>query len=318
MIPKEFHDTLNVMRKIKGLDIFLDGEDVGKKFRSYVEREEGSDSMDMKNSFAYTLQASRNLPFSIEREEGFLILGKKENEGTVVVPNYFMSENELRRVVRQIRDYLWAPVILKNVSPVDVQRLKKIGFDTYQEGKEWSKESPYDDQTYPQQIISIPALIEHRGSEFSEVRKELNHNTDVIAQTSLESYNDLEHLERLEELCKKQEKEIPGFLEAHQPFLRHIRVKGIKQFVVKVDEKVEGLAVFDKISERCAAFNACVHNTKIPFLSTTIAYLAACEALREGYLYFNLQGSETEGLDKWKRKFNPVKTIEKTHLIYRG
>ncbi|MCA9485395.1 MAG: hypothetical protein KC506_00960, partial [Nanoarchaeota archaeon] len=142
-------------------------------FRQKTQEQRPKRNKDFKDSWAYIVQASRNLPYKIETQGGLFFLGAKEDESAIVIPNYFATNKEVGKTALEIQEITGLPVVLKNVNPIHVKDLEEEGFRGYLRGEEWSDESHYDDQTFPEQVVNIEELIRLRGNNYDCLRQEL-------------------------------------------------------------------------------------------------------------------------------------------------
>jgi len=284
-------------------------------FRSYVKEHRPIDNKDFKDSWLYILQASRNFPLKIVNEQGLFILSAKSDGTALVIPNYFCSKSEdIAEIASQLSMRTKLPVILKNIDPTDIEELTQLGFDQYQDHEVWDPNSPYDDQTFSQCIVDIKQLLSLKGKPYRNVRRELTY----VKSADVEMYDPEKDKEFITSLGRKLDKRIPGFYESHQGFISLESYSNLIALVFRINGERVGFTLSDTISPRCIAFNAVFYDNNFRFISSLLAYETAKHALSRGYQFFNFQGSETQSLDRWKRKFNPAYEIKKTHLIWRS
>jgi hypothetical protein len=286
-----------------------------KLFRERTEIERTTNNYDFKDSWKYVIQASRYFPYVIENQSNLLILGAKKDKSAIVIPNYFVrSYNDLSEMVQGIIDKTNLSIILKNVSLEEVESLRKVGFDMYSEKEFWDKSCKYDDQTFPQRIVNIEKLLDLKGGKYKNLRRVLRlfkkNNPNILVSRYIEK----DHKKSISRLLKNRDLEIEAFSEAYQAILK-MDLNGNDHCQILKTNDVIGFSLSDKISKSCVAFSTIIHDSSIPNLSSFIAYETAKIAQIQGYKYFNFQGSETKGLDQWKRKFNPQISLEKTHMI---
>ncbi len=282
-----------------------------KTFRSFVGRFRPTSDR-FEDSWAYILQATRKWPKKYLNGENLVLLSKKE-DGTCVIPHYFCSDEVLVGLVRD----LGQKAILKNVSPKDVERLKHLGFEEYGEGERWSHGCLYDNQTFPQQILNLDKLLSLRGKEYSRLRGELNGSRRKVKTIERRSYNPARDKDAVRDIILSQEERNPGTLDSHEMYLELERSSFLVPSVFTVGGKIIGYTLVDHISDTCAAFNALVYDTNISQLSSRLTFESARMLVDMGYRLFNLQGSETAGVDRWKRKFNPINSNYRKHLIFK-
>lgn len=284
-----------------------------KLFRRFVDRYRPSDNLHFEDSWAYTLQATRNWPRKLTDGDSLFLFSKKV-DGTLVIPNYFSPNKKLIDLVKGLRQN----VILKNVDLRDVERLRERGFSVYSESEHWSAEFPYDDQTFPQQILDIDKLMSLKGKNYAVLRRDLHYSRRNTGNLTMRKYEPRIDKEKVVILAKLQEERNFGTLDAHRLFFDISTSSSLLSLVFEINGEIVGFTLIDRISNTCIAYNALIYDTKVPQLASRLTYESARVAYERGYTFFNLQGSETANLDRWKRKFNPAKAIHKTHLIYRS
>lgn len=282
-------------------------------FRQFVDGYRLSDNLHFEDSWAYTLQATRNWPRKYVGKDSLFLFSKKV-DGTLVISNYFSPNGELIDLVKGLSQN----VILKNVALRDVERLTERGFSVYSESEHWSAEFPFDDQTFPQQTVRIDELMRLRGKNYRVLRRDLNYSRKNTGNLIQREYNPKKDKKRVVELAKSQEEKNAGTLDSHRLFFDISTSSSLLSLVFEINGEIVGFTLIDRISNACMAYNALIYDTKVPQLASRLTYESARVAYERGYTFFNLQGSETANLDHWKRKFNPAIAIHKTHLIYRS
>lgn len=275
-------------------------------------------SLHFEDSWAYVLQATRNLPLKYVTKNAFLTLTVKQDDAALVIPNHFAHPNQLATIAKSLTQTVGKPIILKNVEIRSIHQFIDHGFDVYQSHEVWDAKAPYDDQTFPQHILKIEELLSLSGKPYRKVRTELNGCSRSMPDIDIIPYDPRLHFYEVSKLCAKQEERNKGTLAAHELFLAVESNGFLQSFVYAIDDHIIAYTVTDRISFVCAAANALIYDTTIPDLPTRVIYEAARLAHEEGYIFLNLQGSETRTLDRWKRKFNPILSIKNTHLIYRA
>jgi hypothetical protein len=183
-------------------------------------------------------------------------------------------------------------------------------FDTYGEDESWDAEIRYDDQTFPQQVIDLARVCEKRGRKYNALRNELNSGPTV----SFLHYSAEKHAGLVRKLFAQQQ--IEGYYDAHAMYLNLETTEDRWSFVFFVDDTLVGFSVLDRISPVCVAYNALACDISMRFLATSITHEICVFSYEQGFEFLNMQGSETAGLDRWKRKFVPSKSIKRVHMLY--
>lgn len=280
-------------------------------FRTYVSRYRSSDNLAFEDSWAYVLQATRKKP--IKYYDGHSLLLIEDRGEHLVIPNYFVNSLDC---LLNILQGLNKKVLLKNVNPEDEKRLLQIGLRHYLNEEFWSEEARYDDQTFPQVVLSLDELLRMKGKNYSCLRNSVNHAKKNISEIILLPYDPTNHKNQVLSLAMQQDNERQEIVDSIIPYL-NLRSNAFMKSIIFVDDKrVIGFSLIDTISISCMAFNALVYDVKIPGLSTLITVEASRYAKSLGYAFGNNQGSETQGLYNWKKKFNPCVEIERIHLVF--
>ena len=211
-------------------------------------------------------------------------------------------------------------VVWKNANPDDLDSLLSHGFRCYSEDERWDICSKYDDQTYPQSICSLEEIAFLRGSRLSQIRQQTRAVERYFdKKISIEPYNK-EYKEQCELLTIHISQEIgenngispESIANANTIFLSHPREHS---FVIKSNDNVLAFIAFD-VRESTANFICLIYKRNPKYLSTYSMVMAAQALYQDGIQNLNLSGSELTTLDKWKNKFNPLKKINRMHVIW--
>jgi len=254
-------------------------------------------SVRMEDSWQYIRQATRNNGEFYLNNNNLVVLGKHPSLDLLVAVNVLGDISCLK----DIRD----PILAKNVHPLEREIYFKQGFRELNSNEYWSLSCKYDDQTYPQQILSTQNVIRGAGGEFEEMRREIHRVQKLNIKTR--PYT-LDNKLQVEELLIAQDKNNKGTYESHEMYLDVLSGSTIYE----MNKEIVGFTLIDEFSNNCVAANAFIYNTEISgFPGYVTHYL--CSNTRKSF--FNMQGSETKSLDTWKRKFDPVMSIKNMHLI---
>lgn len=294
-------------------------------FRSFVKSHRPVDNDDIKDSWAYTLQATRNLPMKYFSEDILVLLTVKDDRSAIVIPNYFVpSEQQLADVVKILCSSTGLPVVLKNVddTPEAVNKLRAFGFSPYAPGERWDADSRYDDQTYPQAVLDLNKLAppagfsQPLGPAYYQLRKRLKHSSNLKI-TFYDQQKDYAQTESL--LHAQAESRDNSVYAANHLFLVMPPSANAFSLTFSINGQALGFSLLDRISDTTAAWNSIIYDRRFsPNLSSRITFESAMFVKSRGFTKLNLQGSETAGLNQWKKTFVPCRQIPKTHLIYRA
>lgn len=171
------------------------------------------------------------------------------------------------------------------------------------------------DWKYPVQIIDVKSVVEHIGKGYQQLRQRLNH----IDQTACRAYSidvfDDENVIRT--LTNKWASEFPYKVYSGEDLLSptEILIKFMKQSKLNIFGQIiyfgEDPAAFSiwEESKKIANVYSMTANRNIPGLAE-LNIVSMCKMLFErGIEYANLGGSESEGLNRFKRKFAPISSI---------
>lgn len=283
-------------------------------FRKYV----NPNSLRFEDSWLYILQACRNGGGLYKIEGSLFLVTKKEDDSAIVIPSFFTKDkSSLREIISKISSQTELPVILKNVNIEEINELKTHGFDCYGREEVWSHGCKYDDQTFPQRIVDIEDLLGLKGKSYEEVRSGLRKCRLDVPPQSLRFY-DLQR-DKLDflNLLEMHEKRLPGTRSAFSIYQDVSKDKNIIPIVFQLDQRIIGASFFDTISRGNLAYVLHLYDPSFPGLSYSLLFESSYFLYHLSYSHINLQGSETEGLDRWKRGFAPKIKIQNTHMIYR-
>ncbi|MFW6222809.1 MAG: hypothetical protein ACOC3T_04270 [Bacteroidota bacterium] len=175
------------------------------------------------------------------------------------------------------------------------------------------------DWLYPCCIISTFSVAKLRGGKFLDARNKYNQltkNNEIRVEkltTKLLNYNK----KQFDSFLKRWEENFDGGLlgadDWSEPLFYMLRIYDDKEYnldgtVVFCNGQMESVNIYEK-----PVFPGMPANFLVPFFNTEIkglsefVFIDICKRLHaEGIALLDIGGSETEGLDRYKRKFNPV------------
>ncbi|MEQ9297626.1 MAG: hypothetical protein RIF33_03635 [Cyclobacteriaceae bacterium] len=176
------------------------------------------------------------------------------------------------------------------------------------------------DWLYPTYVLSTTKATEQSGKDLHQVRKEcrkLDQNEIEFLPFSGHEDQALEVVaHQYAKLFLEQNSNYPlSYQEIAQPVIDVLELckKSPEVFSIYVTwhkNKPEGFFVWEKLSDDTANALWFLYNRNIRGLSYT-QMIKACETLKEeGIQRVNFGGSETAGLDQFKRKFKPVQSFQ--------
>ncbi|MBP6952572.1 MAG: hypothetical protein KBD36_05865 [Alphaproteobacteria bacterium] len=244
------------------------------------------------------------------------------NEDVLVVYNHMCSSYQ--ELAELFRDLLVATLkkelIWKNAKLNHLPVLIKYGFKLYKNEDSWNSHSKFDDQTYPQHICLIDNLKTLSSKTLAQLRQQMRavekHYNDIKIIPYKKENHKLPCLDLVErsafEISASNAVDLRAVLSANIIYLDY---SPDNSYVVEHNKKIVAFIAFD-IRNDIANFNCLVHDRNIKYLPS-YAMMKTSELLsKEGARYLNLSGSENKSLDHWKKKFHPVTSIFRTHVVF--
>jgi len=174
------------------------------------------------------------------------------------------------------------------------------------------------DWIYPVHVISPMAVLERKGGAFNNFRGHVNKAFRDGMQSEVIDIN--KHHDELIETVNRwaSSKKKEGF--SHDDLtspteycldLMKEKILPLEGVITYADGKPVGFWIWDESDNRNGIAMSMVRVAMPPLGSAEFGALKACEVLNSrGFYEFCQGGSETPGLDAFKRKLNPVRSIE--------
>ena len=277
-------------------------------------------SLFYEDSWGYVMQATRYQGFKYyNADSDLLIFGgyKSPQDRTISVPVFFGDHRDVVKVLNTISQERNCRIILKNVSPSDVDSLCRYGLRKYTDGESWSPEAIYDDQTYPQVIVDLNELIPCHGRAYHKLTNLLNRvnlsgGYEMLPYSSTHKSEVINLIEEKDHQCSCNSN---PYWEAHKMYLED--VEDSNRYVITEDGYVKGFIVTSSISSTATALCAALFRCGSKKDSAWGMYHVLVQEFQNGFKYANLGGSETVGVFEFKRQtFKPSMLIERTHLVW--
>ncbi len=173
------------------------------------------------------------------------------------------------------------------------------------------------DWRYPVHILSTKKVSELHGHNFMAIRNHVRHTQKYSIRINSLSKEHIPSIERLVQhwasLQAETTCELADLLAPYKELLRLFKsgIFRLKGLAFIAEEKVQAVTMWDiSNSEQKTAnlyMNLC--NTRYRGLSEFAIHATATKLHEDGVPLLNLGGSETEGLDRYKRKFAPIQSI---------
>ncbi|NJR58036.1 MAG: hypothetical protein HC769_03745 [Cyanobacteria bacterium CRU_2_1] len=292
------------------------------------------------NSFYYVCQAANGLGpdrLGLKYFDGRMLagigIGNRFSLGGdwhyhVVNPMGEFDPDSLLRLSQHLLELSGVPVFVKKLTIEERDQLLNAGFSRIEEYP-WHKQAMEEDDTFPEQILDVNAVLEKIA-----VHKRSGLKTNYRYYCS--KFGDQTTFELLEEQNAEEAHEIVNkFFEyldikqlhisqptdydniIHYPPLG-MNDKAYFSRMIRVDGKAAGLFAMEPVSEDTAGLYASITmHQEFPNLSEFLI-VECCRILQQaGYRYLNLGGSETSGLFAFKEKFSPVAYNKMQWVVYR-
>jgi len=248
--------------------------------------------------------------------------------GDTLLPTAIVHMAEILKELNQT-------IVVKSVLPDLGNQLEQYGFTTYRKGDSWDNFAIEDDQTYPEHIVSTQAIKTRYGKRFKRLRRCLSKAKkfdlswdSIYAEThahkiSVNGYSTSLITEWVNGYIRRyptaNKENIRSFYDA---WINSMTLSDPKHIVCVVHRNKEdflGLSFFGLIEDDTAEAYVMLLSRHIPYIgyvTLTKSLLALLDTY--GIKKVNLGGSETKGLDFFKRTFVPEKSLDVKHRIYYG
>lgn len=172
------------------------------------------------------------------------------------------------------------------------------------------------DWRYPLHVLDTKKVAEHKGKDFKKVRSKFNQAAKHISYAPLNSDNALRMMQSVLKFWEGNmiynEKDTDDMADFYHAFFDAIKndVIPVNGLIFMDGKRPAGFTVWDQTSLDSAVSLVNLSDTTVTGLSE-FQRVSTCKVLHDnGVQYFNMGGSETAGLDEFKRKFNPVKSLK--------
>jgi hypothetical protein len=298
-------------------------DDVLAVFRTFVSKYH-SNICDFEFCNGYILQATRNGMWSRRFDDGIVIFTKKRNSENYVVVACAGNNRAIKiaGVAKELFEYSNRPVVIKNVSKETECGLLERGCRHYRVNEWWDDLSKYDDNSFPEQVLSSTSLVSLDGPNFQSLREERARFDreykievrkwevcrQVVVEEILKKWIDNMHIRNnWDEGELRLSHEL--FCNSHSDLI-HFGVYDLNTGALI------GYLAFSEISTKCLGYNVLVNDFEYRNLYRMLMLEGARIADSLGYQYLNIQGSEDTNQYLSKRRMKAAFEIQKEHLIY--
>jgi len=178
------------------------------------------------------------------------------------------------------------------------------------------------DWKYPVQILGTKDMVELKGGRFQQIRQRINNLSCCFCESSpIKSYKDFDDIKKLSiDWTKGFRYSMYSSLDLISPILKLLELMtnpklNLHGQIIKYKELPTAFCIWETRGTIANAF-AMVATRSIKGLAE-YNIVEMCRRLNDfGISKVNLGGSESEGLNRFKKKFSPVKSIElKTCIV---
>lgn len=173
------------------------------------------------------------------------------------------------------------------------------------------------DWIYPSHILSTNKAASLVGHDYMLIRNRLRqvkkHETHFEPLTAAHSFAVTQLARRWAVLHADESDSLIDLTSPYSEMLNLVRTKelGLKGLVFFVDGEIQAATIWDVSNRETPTANIFMNlcNKTIKGLSELAIHTTAEHLAAQGVQYMNLGGSESEGLDHYKKKFHPVRSI---------
>jgi len=275
-------------------------------------------------NWPYVVQATRGYGFYYQTKQSIVYFYFRKSTNilqpyTLIVVNHLGYDSETSvQEISEAAKKLNISTIIKNIDKDKISLWENLGFN--ETSAPWSPYSFRDDNTNPEFVYDIKKFI---NIDFSRRTKEIIRKLSRESNYIFVPFNDshkncgLKLLEKNSEYLESKGVDFKiEVMRAHQ-FVFDENISNKNVMAILEDNRLIGLSFITHVGDNLF-FNAIINENKSNLMRFLLWKSVAhyCEGLEEEKrpLYLALQGSENDGQTKWKVFFNPIRTIERTHL----
>ncbi len=174
------------------------------------------------------------------------------------------------------------------------------------------------DWKFPVHILSTKRTADLEGQKYAKVRNKIRRirsaNTNILPFDAISHSRAVENL--LHRWAKHNASDHEEYTTLYDPYECLIswsteRTLGLSGLMVFIDNKLQAVTLWDVSNGQQKTANLFVNFCNIDIIGLSdFMVVESCKTLRDqGVDYLNLGGSESDGLDSFKRKFCPARSI---------
>ncbi len=281
------------------------------------------------NNWAYIIQACRGtggLGHKYFDGDHLLSIGLHNQHFVIVRPLGKNVTSLLEKLVFRLYKKSEKPVYIKHLLREQAEILKQRGFIDIKEYP-WSKETPKDDDTFPQVVINLENFFNDlQTSKQAKIRLQCHKFLNGLPYEKLGPFRFQDYIpqknnhqiQQAKDLIEKWSNGNKDFIDSYKNIIESPPINGFNYLVKLKDNSIVGFLILGKIGKESTACHANIFCYKeFNGLSEAGLVTGFSKLYEHGIKKVNLGGSETENLHKFKLKFSPEELKETYHMVFR-
>lgn len=282
------------------------------------------------NSWHYHRQAARNGWYKYYDGETLITMttrGKGKYPYVLVRP---MGKDAIEKtyiLAKTLGERTGEKVIVKKIDEKQKHEFLRMGFEDYRDGDGWHQDYRYDDDTFPESVIDLVAMVAKTSREYRNLRRHLNqferdHTCKIVRYDPKMHFADVSQLLKTwasEFVRRHPEETEDSLIESHMPYLHDIprgeRGRDYFAFLFYIDERPVAFSFAAKISRTTVGLFANVCDNSFPGLADAVVYRTFEKAQAAGFRFANFGGCESETLHTFRSRFKPSMRHKCSHVV---
>ena len=187
-------------------------------------------------------------------------------------------------------------------------------------------EETVEDWRFPIRILCTQKVSAMKGRRFQNIRNKLRAVDSEIEAVPLDQKSTIRSIRANLKLWERnmisKRKNVPGMSDVYEELIRILKddASFVDGLLFRKRTRPVGVAIWDRPYANTSNLLANLTDISIPGLAE-FQVVSVCRQLNQrGVLYLNRGGSETAGLDRFKAKFDPIKSIpvRSARVVYRS
>ncbi|MBI4361018.1 DUF2156 domain-containing protein [Candidatus Micrarchaeota archaeon] len=290
---------------------------------------------DYSDSWSYVMQSTFFGGYIHQENESAVLYTTRYPNQTPYVITKWLGPKGLGRVpelAETLERKSGKPVIVKNLSENEFSFLERHNFRSYAPNEGWHSDYRYDEDTFPQTIVDLDALVTLKGPALKRLRHATTHfrkrKNAVALPYHPSMYEDAVRVlsgwerhfsNRFDEKIRRDPLLLHS-VDLHHRYMESLYTrcdeKNVFSYVFYLDGKPEGFSLAERTGKQSVGLYCNISTNRFPGFSETIVLETLRRAHAQGMNAANLGGSEFESLHQFKQKFGPSRYIQKTHAVF--